>query len=169
MKLITSLFILLASTTVFAALPPRQAPAPGKILAGQGETIGGVAGSGFTLMDLRRTASKNKKLERIVIDVGDRDGALKKGLPGYYHVELKQNPARLVVDFSQMPRSVLDQNHLINRMRGSAIVTQTAMSLDPVDNTLNLTFGLKKNTKVRVLQVAGQKSTSKVVIDLLAQ
>ena len=54
-------------------------------------------------------------------------------------------------------------------MKGSAIVTRTAMSLDPVDNTLNLTLGLKKNTKVRVFQVAGQKSTSKVVIDLLAE
>jgi len=90
-------------------------------------------------------------------------------LPGYYHAELKQNPARLILDFSQMPKSILDQSRVAGRMKGSAIVTRTAMSLDPVDNTLNLTLGLKKNTKVRVFQVAGQKSTSKVVIDLLAE
>jgi len=169
MKFISYLAVFLFSTSLWAAIAPHKPVVPGRILAGQGEAIGGVAGSGFTLMDLRRTAAKNRKIERIVIDVGDRDGAIKHGLPGYYHAELKQNPARLILDFSQMPKSILDQSRVVGRMKGSAIVTRTAMSLDPVDNTLNLTLGLKKNTKVRVFQVAGQKSTSKVVIDLLAE
>ncbi len=61
-----------------------------KILSGEGATFGGISGSGFTLMDLRRSSDDKKKIERLVIDVGDANGVALKGWPGYYYAELKK-------------------------------------------------------------------------------
>lgn len=164
--------VLILSAASFAAVPVQKAKpttTAAKILSGEGVSFGGVAGSGFTLMDLRRTADVKKKIERIVIDVGDREGGTLRGRPGYYYAELKKNPQRLVIDFAQMPNAKIDQTGIASRLKGSLAVTKSSMSLDPVDSSLNLTLDLKKNTKVRVYQVSGNKTTSKVVIDLLAE
>lgn len=152
----------------FAAVSKKAAaPVVPKILSGTGATFGGLAGSGFTLLDVRRTA--DKKIERLVFDVGDKAGAVMRGWPGYYHAELKNNPQRLVLDFAQMPNSNLNQAALSARLKNSIAVTRTTMSLEPVDNSLNLTMDLKKNTKVRVYQVMGKATTSKVVVDLITE
>lgn len=171
MKYIGCIWALFLALPTFAAISkPQVQPQPAaKILAGEGVTFGGLAGSGFTLMDLRRTADAKKKIERIVIDVGDRQGGAMRGWPGYYFAELKRQPNRLVIDFAQMPNARINQEQISSRMQGSLGILKTAMSLDPVDSSLNLTMDLKKNTKVRVYQVAGKKSTSKVVIDLYVE
>ncbi|WII72849.1 hypothetical protein QJS83_03065 [Bdellovibrio sp. 22V] len=170
MKYMGCMMALLLALPAGAAISSQKAkPSVSKILVGEGVSFGGLAGTGFTLMDVRRTADAKKKVERIVIDVGDMNGALLRGWPGYYYAELKKNPSRLVIDFAQMPNANLDQNQLTNRLKGSLAVTKTSMSLDPIDSSLNLTLDLKKNTKVRVYQVAGKKTTSKVVVDLMTE
>jgi len=170
MKYIGCVLVLLLGSISLAAVPTKK-PAfkINKILSGEGSTFGGLAGSGFTLLDVRRTADARKKLERIVLDVGDINGSAKKGWPGYYFAELKSNPQRLIIDFSQMPNARINQAQIASRLKNSTSVRKTAMSMDPTDSSLILTMDLKQNTKVRVYQVAGQKSTSKVVIDLQAQ
>ena len=162
------------SATAQAALPPQKKiaakpKAVSKILAGEGASFGGLAGNGFTLLDIRKTADAKKKIERVVLDVGDIQGAPMKGWPGYYYAELKKNPQRLVIDFSQMPNARINQQQIRSRLQGSAAIRTSQMTLDPVDNSLNLTLDLKQNTKVRVYQVAGKKATSKVVIDLFTE
>lgn len=169
MKFMGCLLSLLLALPVSAAVPKKTQTAAPKILSGKGELYGGLAGSGFTLLDVRKTAAKGKKLERLVFDVGDQNGAKMKGWPGYFHAELKNNPQRLVLSFSQMPNSLVNEVALNHRLRDSVAVRKTVMNLDPVDSSLNLTMDLKQNTKVRVYQVAGKKTTSKVVVDLLAQ
>ncbi|AHZ83554.1 hypothetical protein AB1A81_14550 [Bdellovibrio bacteriovorus] len=170
MKYIGCVLAALLALPAQAAISKQQSkPAASKILSGEGVSFGGLAGTGFTLMDVRRTADAGKKVERIVIDVGDINGGMLRGWPGYYYAELKKNPQRLVVDFAQMPNANIDQKRLAERLKGSLAVVKTNMSLDPVDSSLNLTLDLKKNTKVRVYQVAGKKSTSKVVIDLITE
>lgn len=162
--------LLLCQISLASVIKPKIQPQPAaKILEGEGVTFGGLAGTGFTLTDLRRTADPKKKIERIVIDVGDLQGAPIKGWPGFYHAELKKNPGRLVIDFSQMPNSLIDQRALAAKMSGSLGVLKTSMSMDPMDSSLNLTMDLKKNTKVKVYQVSGKSSTSKVVIDLFIE
>ncbi|WP_291515600.1 hypothetical protein [Bdellovibrio sp. ArHS] len=159
----------LLAVPAFSAVPAQKPPTAAKILQGQGVSFGGVAGTGFTLLDVRRTADAKKKVERIVMDIGDMNGASLNGLPGYYFAELKKNPSRLVIDFAQMPNANIDQTRLSSLMKNSLAVTGTTLSLDPIDSSLNLTLDLKKNTKVRIYQVAGKKSTSKVVVDLMTE
>lgn len=170
MKYIGCVLILLLGSISMAAVPAKKpAMKVNKILSGEGSTFGGLAGGGFTLLDVRRTADAKKRLERIVLDIGDINGAVKKGWPGYYFAELKTNPQRLIMDFSQMPNARITQAQIAASLKGSTAVRRTAMSMDPTDSSLILSMDLKPNTKVRVYQVAGKKSTSKVVIDLQAQ
>lgn len=166
-----TVFVLIGLLTVLSfkaeAAVPKKLQAPvGKILRSEGAATGGVAGVGFSLMDLRRTADNKKKFERVVIDIGDMHGQSIKGLPAYFHAELKKNPSRLVLDFNQTPVSKLDESKLSNRFKGSLFVKKTSMILDPEDKALNLTFDLKPGTTARIFQVKGQKTTSKVVVDL---
>lgn len=160
----------LIGVSATAAVPAKSAgPGLSKLLVGEGITFGGIAGAGFTLKDFRRTADVKKKIERIVMDVGDRNGADIRGWPGYYHIELKKNPRQLIIDFAQMPNSRINQKAIALKMKNSMAVSKTSMSLDPVDGSLNLTMDLKTNAKVKVYQVAGKKSTSKVVVDLIVE
>ncbi|HEY8272029.1 MAG TPA: hypothetical protein VIG33_14150 [Pseudobdellovibrionaceae bacterium] len=150
-----------------AAIPAKPlVPVVGKILINEGEATGGVAGTGFSLMDLRRTSDVKKKVERIVIDFGDMQGNPQKGLPAYFHAELKKNPNRLVLDFNQTPNSRIDDGRLATRFKDSLFVKKSSMILDPEDKALNLTLDLKPGTFARVFQVKGEKTTAKVVIDL---
>ena len=167
LSLISSLVIsLVLSLQANAAIPAKPKAPVGKILITEGEATGGVAGTGFSLMDLRRTADVKKNFERIVIDIGDMQGNPQKGLPAYFHAELKKNPNRLVLDFNQTPNSRMDDGRLAGRFKNSLFVKKSSMILDPEDKALNLTLDLKPGTSARVFQVKGDKTTAKVVIDL---
>ncbi len=170
-KLVTglSLVILLLSSFAHAAVPKETRVAPNKILQKDAATFGGVAGSGFTLLDVRRTADIKKKIERIVLDVGDINGSKIKGQPGYFYAEMKTRPHRLVVDFSQMPNASIDEKRLREVMKKSLAVKNVNMNVDPVDSSLSLSLDLKAKTKALVYPVNGAKATSKVVIDLISE
>jgi hypothetical protein len=96
------------------------------------------------------------------------DGRPLKGLPGYFNVELQNNSQRIVIDFAQMPVSQMDLKALKERFKKSLYVENIKMLEDPSDNTLSLIMDLKKPVKVKVFQVPGQKTTSKVVLDLMS-
>ena len=151
-----------------AAVKPTAAAKPQKLLVGSGALSGGIAGTGFSLMNLKSTINPQAHLERLMIDVGDIDGHSLKGLPGYFNVELQNNAKRIVVDFSQMPTTLIDAKALTARLRQSMYVQNVKMLADPSDNTLSLIMDLKKPVRLKVFQVPGQKTTSKVVLDLIS-
>ncbi len=162
-------FVLQLASLFFAFSAGAAVSTPGHLLIGKGSQIGGVAGAGFTLMDLRLSQDKKKHIDRIVVDVADMEGRNIRGLPGYFHAELKSNPQKLIVDFSQMPKTRIDEKKLAVILKRSRAVQATKMTIDPIDHTLSISLDLKKNTKVRIQQVAGLKQTSKVVFDLISE
>ena len=151
-----------------AAVPPMAVAKPQKILVGSGALSGGIAGTGFSLMNLKLTTNRQTRFERLMIDIGDIDGRSLKGLPGYFNVELQNKAKRIVVDFSQMPTTLLDVKALTARLSKSMYVQSVKMLADPSDNTLSLIMDLKKPVQLKVFQVPGQKTTSKVVLDLIS-
>ncbi len=171
MKSIFTICLMVVSSALFnftaqAAVNTKTKVTPSKILQGSGSIIGGVAGTGFSLLDLRKTQNAKSKIERIVFDIGDLRGRTQKGLPGYYHVQMLQNPSRLVIDFAQMPASRINAQEVQKRLASSMFIKSTELALDPVDQSLNLVLFLKNKPKAKVFQVAGKKTTSKVVVDL---
>jgi hypothetical protein len=154
------LSLILICEVSFSAIPMQ----PSNVQKSTLSLVGGSAGLGFSLLDIRSTHSKNK--ERVVIDIGGMKGSSLKGRPGYFHAQVLENPHRLVIDFAQMPASKIDIKTLNKKLSQSLGIKSSQMSLDPVDQTLSLVFELKNKPQVKVYQVAGVKSTSKVVVDL---
>lgn len=166
MRLFLAFGIFINGILAQAAIPAKQmARPPQKILSGRGAVTGGMAGSGFSLTNV--TLAKTPGKERVVLDVGDLQGMPHRGLPAYYHAELRENPRRLILDFAQMPNVLVDDKALHAKLRGSQAISNSTILIDPTDQTLSLVLDLKKNVKAEVFQVEGKKGTSRVVVDLL--
>lgn len=137
------------------------------ILTAPTAIVGGVAGAGFSLLNIKRELSASGNVERLVIDVGDINGKPNLGPPSYYHAQLMKDPARLVLDFSQMPLTLLSEKQLVQKLRGSKFVRRVQMTLDPEDQTLSMILDLKPATRIRLLQIKGVNKTSQLVVDFL--
>lgn len=155
----------LGVSSAFAAVPTQKKAAPGKVLNRQGVLTGGLAGTGFSLVDLKFNKLSDK--ERVILDIGDLNGGPVRGLPAYFHAELQENPRRLVLDLSQTPTSMIDDHQMMERFKGSKSVANASLVMDPTDKTLSLILDFKKDVKAQVFQVSGKVGTSKIVIDLL--
>lgn len=153
------------SNAAFAALPQKPAAVkPARILDGSGAATGGVAGTSFSLTNV--TLAKTPGKERVVLDIGDIAGAPVKGLPGYYHVELQENPRRVVIDLAQTPNVFIDEKQIKARLKESKLISNATVLIDPADQTLSLILDLRKKSKAQVFQVPGKKGTGRVVVDL---
>lgn len=139
----------------------------GRILSQPGAVIGGMAGDGFSITSISRMPMSGNQQERLIIDIGDMRGQPNKGLPAYYHAQFQQDPSRLVIDFSQMPISYITEREVQKKLSQSKFIRKVRMTMDPQDKTLSMILDLKPSAKVRVMQVKGEKTTSKVVVDLL--
>lgn len=160
-------FNLFAILSFVLPMAISTAAVPPKALVGEGMQVGGVAGTGFTLLGVQK--SKLAGVERLIFDIGDYQGAPLKGWPSYYHVELKDQPRQLVIDLAQTPNSKVDAS-LLNRVLKDSSLFGTAQVLsDPTEPNLTVIIDLKKSATVKVYQVAGKKSTSKIVIDLVSK
>ncbi len=166
--LIFSTFFLGFLNSVHAAIPKttRAMPVPSSIIRGVGAISGGQTGSNMSLMDLRRTASQKSKIERLVMDFGGADMKSKKGVAGYYHVEVSYNPKRLVIDLPQILASQLTEAEILKRLKGSAYIESAMLNFDRTAQTMQLILQLKKAVNVRVLQVKNPKVVGKLVLDM---
>lgn len=154
---VTAIMVLFYSLAQ-GALPPKQE------LVGRGKVVGGEAGRGFSLLKVSK--AKTQKGERWVLNIGNEKGQAKKGRPGYYHVELNSELKKLSVDLSQLQLSKVTEAQLRKVISSSKFIAEPKLKSDPMDQTLNMEFELKKNPRVKVYQVAGVKGTSRIVIDL---
>lgn len=152
-------FILLAVNDALAALPPVNE------IIKYGKVIGGEAGQGFSLLKVS-VLPRPGNGERWVLDIGNHQGSVNKGKPGYYHVEMNQDLRKLSIDLAQLRLNKMSDLQLKQVVTKSNFLTSPILVKDPSDQSMNLSFRLKKNIKVKVFQVAGVKGTSRIVLDL---
>ncbi len=159
---IASLLLLgtLIANSGFAAVPNVSS----MILSKPGYVRGGVANGNYSLLAIRRTASKKMKTERLVIDIGDMAQAPITGALGYYNVELKKNNS-LVLDFAQTLNSKFSKKTMNEVIKDSAAIRSAKIHFEPTSQTMSLVFDLKKKATIKVLPVIGK--SSKMVIDII--
>jgi hypothetical protein len=158
--------ILILSQLSQAAIP---APKPSTLESFQTvqRQIGGQAGAGFSLLNLQKIQAKNGKAERLIFEVGTKDGRPLLGLPGYFNVQNQINPNRIVLDFSQMLESKVNENFIKGILKDSKLIRAVKVTSDPQDKTLSMTLDLNTIVKMKAVQVAGKKQTAKVVLDII--
>lgn len=158
----------LGLTAAKAAIDPASSlRVDSKIVKRPAVVIGGKAGQGFSLLSVNKANLSDSKTERWVFEIGDLMGNPNKGLPGYYHAQLRSNPDQLIIDFSQMPLSLLSEAELRSRLRRSSFIKNSTVIVNPDDKTLTLILDLNQFPKLRILQVKGEKTTSKVLVDFV--
>lgn len=151
-------------SSAFAAIPKAQVT-PARILNGAGVAMGGTSGPALALMDFRRSVSKKNNVERFVLDFGSADLKETKGLVGYYHAELQDNPSRFILELPQTFATRLPEKEILKRLQNSLYVRQAKVDFDRNLQSMTLIFQLKQNVQAKVVRVDNPATTGKIVID----
>lgn len=161
-----SCLILLCALTFAAKAPIKNQVQPTNILKNNGALRGGQAGDGFSLLDVRATVSKDKKIERLVLDIGNAAMQKQIGSVGYYNVELR-NSRKLIIDLTQTSKSKISRDRLVKKFIQSPFIKSASLSQDPLTQNTSLILDLKKNADVKVRSVTGSKKTAQIILDLI--
>ena len=161
-------FAILVSANAFAAISPQAKKiSTSAILRTSGAIHGGVAGRGFSLIGVRSQASKNQKLERLTVAMGDPLFQAHHGAPGYFHIENNVEAKRVVINFSQTYNAKFDEKGLQQAFAKSPFVKTSQLIFQPESQTMSLVLNLKKQASIRAIPVSGKgKQTAQLAIDL---
>jgi len=133
----------------------------------QGVIVGGRAGRGFSLLNVRRDIAKDQSLERIIMDIGDFKGKPHMGRAGYFHASIHSHPPRIILDMHQVVSTALDEAQLRRMFSQSPFVRRLSLVADPEDHTTSIILDLKSTAAVDVFELpSNKKSPSRVVVDL---
>lgn len=131
-----------------------------------GVFTGGKANEGTSLLGVRRAYSAKANLERVIVDLGDREAKPAGRNPGYFQVSLDAPNNRVVMDLTQLRLSKVTEGQLQNLFRNSPYVKSTALTLDPEDKTATMVLNLKRPMRLEVFQLLDQRKPGRVVMDL---
>ncbi len=123
---------------------------------------GGQAQDEFSLLAVESKATPSG--ERLSLNYGDRFGKPLKGEPGFFQVALDRDGRRITIDLSQVTRTGVDPTQLRKALAKSKFVASTEMTMDPHDQSTNLTLALKKPVELRLSTEAGARS--RLILDL---
>jgi hypothetical protein len=161
------LLALVAGPTAFSASIYKKALSTKKDqYLTSGVVIGGQAGAGFTLLNVRRESSNKLAMERIIFDIGDRDGQPLLNRLGYYHISVEKNPSRIIVDLSQVAKSKVSEMDLARLFSKSPFVQKVEMSMEPEDNSAKIVLLTKEPVAAEIFEMQSAKKASRIVIDL---
>jgi hypothetical protein len=161
--------VLISATSALAAIPPKakKALSNSAILRGGGAIHGGLAGRGFSLLDVKSFPAKNQKLERLAISVGDPLLQVHAGAPGYFHIENKIEAKQVVINFDQTYNTKFDEKMLQQTFANSPFVKSSQILFEPEAKSMSLVLTLKKAASIRAIPVMGKGTkTAQLNIDL---
>jgi hypothetical protein len=166
MKIVLLLMSAFMSVTAFAIPSPLHVK-PGSALGLRAGSIanGGKALDEFSLLSVALAAGASS--ERMVLNYGDRFGKVWKGEPGFFQVALDRGGSRVVIDLSQVTRTGIDPAQLRKALSSSKLVASSEMTMDPQDQTTNLTLTMKRPVAISLSTASG--SRSQIVLDLKGQ
>jgi hypothetical protein len=158
---------LTAIASLAVAMPAPFHVRPGSALAVRAGSVanGGRAQDEFSLLSVGDAVSA--KGERLVLNYGDRFGKVWKGEPGFFQIALDRGGTRIVIDLSQVNRTGVDPMQLKKALSRSRFVASTDMTMDPQDQTTNLTLTLKSPVTLHLATASGARS--QVILDLKAR
>lgn len=166
-KTLLLIFSLIASGFSFSAL---SLPIPFHVKAGEisnplrgvGSANGGMSQDELSLLSVETKSSG--LTEKISISYGDFFGKPLKGTPGFFQVALDRDGRRIAIDLSQITRTGIDPSQLKKVLSKSKYVLSSDMTMDPNEQSTNLTFLLNSSVELRVSTENGARS--KVILDI---
>ncbi len=130
-----------------------------------GVFVGGKSGQGSALLGVRRTHSKKAQIERVILDLGDKDERSSREMP-FYQVSVDSGSKRIVLDLAQLKFSRVTEAQLKTLFSKSPYVQSVALSFDPEDKGATMVLDLKRPVRLEVFQLLDKKKPARVVMDL---
>jgi hypothetical protein len=132
----------------------------------EGVFTGGRAGLGSSILAVRRSYSAKARLERVVVDLGDREAKPAGTSIGYFQAALDPGRKRLVLDISQLRLSKVSEQQVQRLFKKSPYVSSVELTLDPEDKAATMVLNLKRPMRVEVFQLLKAKAPGRIVMDL---
>lgn len=153
--------------SAFASSPYKQSLTVKKSAYLQDGTFtGGKAGAGSTLLGVRRAFSKKAMIERVIVDLGDKDAKPSGTEPGYFQASVDAENNRVVLDLAQLRMSAVSEQKLKEIFKQSPFVASVEFTLDPEDKAGTMVLNLKRPMQLEVFQLLDRKKSARVVMDL---
>jgi hypothetical protein len=150
---------------------PVSSVVPMRILSGRisppvesGVLVGGQSGVEFSLIGIRSETAPEISGERMIFDYGNRQGAPQNGEPGFFHVAIDQNAKRAVIDLAQIRSTTIDPQKLKQILGASKLVTESDMTMDPIDGTTNITLNFSRPVRLRVGSRNGDRARLEIEV-----
>lgn len=131
-----------------------------------GVFIGGKAGTGTSLLGLRRTYSSKMQTERVIIDLGNKDAKPSGIQVGYFQVSMDGPNQRVILDLAQLMISKINERQIQETFQKSPFVKSAELTLDPEDHAGTLILNMKQPMKLEVFQIRKADKPARVVMDL---
>ena len=155
-----------------AAIPPlrtayiQTADAKKNAYRNAGVFTGGTAGTGTSILAVRRSFSRKTALERVTVELGDREAKPVGDKMGYFQAGLDARNNRLTLDVSQLRMSKVSEGQVQRLFKGSALVAGVSFTLDPEDNAATMVLDLKKPVRLEVYRTVKRGAPARIVMDL---
>lgn len=128
----------------------------------QGAITGGTAraenAGPLSLLRLQQIKSSPNS-ERLTIKFGDKNGTVLSE-PGFFHIAVDEGGRRLILDLAQVQQTSVDKSDLRAIVKQSALIRDAEITMDPVDNSTNITFTMKRPVMAKATE------TGELIIDL---
>lgn len=165
--LIAGLWSVFVLTEARAASPFKQSLEGKKNTYLQdGLFIGGKAGSGASILGVRRLYSKKAQIERLIVDLGDGEGKPLVKEASYFQASVDRKQNRIVLDLTQLKMSMVSEQAIRNLLKDSPYVASADFTLDPEDKAASLVLNLKRPMRLEVFQLLDKKKAARLVLDL---
>ena len=132
----------------------------------EGVFTGGKAGSGSSLLGVRRNFSAKLQLERVVVEMGDREAHTGGQTLGFYQASLDSGNHRIVLDLSQLSLSKVSEAQVQRLFKNDPYVSSAQLTLDNEDKAATLVLNLKRPVKLEVFQLLKSKMPGRIVMDM---
>lgn len=163
--ILVSLFMI--SHAAFAASPYKRSLNEKKnVYIRDGVFIGGKATGGSSILGLRRAYAPKINMERIIVDLGDREAKPAHGDMGFYQVSLDSKNQRLILDLSQLMISKVNERQVQEMFKKSPFVSSAEFTLDPEDQAATLVLNLKQPMRLETFRLRHGKRPARLVMDL---
>ena len=134
-----------------------------------GVFTGGAAGTGTSILAVRRSFSRRAALERVVVELGDREAKPPGERMGYFQAGLDPAGRRLTLDVSQLRLSKVTEAQLQRVFRESPYVRAVSYTFDPEDNAATMVLDLKRPVALEVFRTIKRGAPARIVMDLRAR
>ena len=128
--------------------------------------IGGKAGTGASILGVRRLYSKRAQIERLIVELGDAEGKPLTKEASYFQASVDRNQNRIVLDLTQLKMSMVSEQKIRELLKKSPFVASADFTLDPEDRAASLVLNLKRPMRLEVFQLVDKKKPARVVLDL---